>query len=532
MVLRFFMQLHNTYSPRHSAPIPSSRPLRSPVHRRKYLLFRLVAILIGLLVAFPICEIIVRITLTLGYVGSIQDLPNESPHDLNKEVQFGSLIEADPNPKLVFHLRPNIKASFQGVKIETNAMGFRDDAITTSKPPGTLRVVGVGDSTMFGFGVPQKSCYLELLETECQALLGKQRRVEFVNTGVPTYTTTQEVESFLKTGLRLAPDAVIIQFDRNDLMVPLFAVKPDYLHARHLFTAHWRTLLSGAYSDLRAIYLIGQEDRFYDTSACPDAGWDAVVRGYRRLANVCREHKIPIFGLLVFEDLPGFYTDGKEPPSHKQILELWRELGITAIQALPQVQTQILKDQKLWYQFVNHPEDLHHPNPVGQALIAQAALPVLRDFILNKAGLQPQTLEQYPLSGNIILRQQSGVGLYPYETVSSRLMNWTDRQAHFHFIPAGRKMFIPIRIGHPDVSVSNPVNVHLRIDGIPTARHPVGTVEDAFTATTPGELTRSLDISGLDGCPLELTVNVNRTFRTATDQRPRGVGLGELSFTP
>jgi hypothetical protein len=93
-------------------------------------------------------------------------------------------------------------------------------------------------------------------------------------------------------------------------------------------------------------------------------------------------------------------------------------------------------------------------------------------------------------------------------------------------------MVIPLMISHPDVSAAKPVNITLRIDGVPTARHPASSMDDSFSITKAGYTSRTIDISALDGCPLELSVSVSRTFHTPTDGRPMGVGLYEFTFIP
>src|SRR5215831_14293568 len=46
--------------------------------------------------------------------------------------------------------------SFTGVPVRINSLGLRGEEVTTSKPAHTVRIIGVGDSIAFGFGVREK----------------------------------------------------------------------------------------------------------------------------------------------------------------------------------------------------------------------------------------------------------------------------------------------------------------------------------------------------------------------------------------
>lgn len=109
-----------------------------------------------------------------------------------------------PDPDLGHVLRPGIADG----EVRTNSFGFRDRETTLEKPPGTLRIVGIGDSFTFGSTHP-RGIYLEVLE-ELLAGAGLPAKVEVINTGVPAYSTHQELGHLRRFGLRLAPDVVVL----------------------------------------------------------------------------------------------------------------------------------------------------------------------------------------------------------------------------------------------------------------------------------------------------------------------------------
>ena len=143
----------------------------------------------------------------------------------NRNVQgqndsLGSLKQYSRNPKIIFELQPGLAdVEFKDVPVSSNSMGFRGPEITQEKPADTVRIVGLGDSVMFGWGVRQEESYLAQLQdllTEAYP----QKTWEVINTGVPGYNTVMEVATMREKGLALEPDIVILNFVTNDLNLP------------------------------------------------------------------------------------------------------------------------------------------------------------------------------------------------------------------------------------------------------------------------------------------------------------------------
>ena len=96
--------------------------------------------------------------------------------------------------------------------LSTNAAGFRDAPHADAKAPGAYRVLVLGDSFVFGSGVPQDA----ILTRRLAAHLGPG--FEIVNLGVPGYGTDQELLTLRRWGRRLSPDLVLLGFFWNDIM--------------------------------------------------------------------------------------------------------------------------------------------------------------------------------------------------------------------------------------------------------------------------------------------------------------------------
>jgi hypothetical protein len=98
----------------------------------------------------------------------------------------------------------------------TNAQGFRGErAYAVPKPAGGRRVLMIGDSFTFGMGVDDDEIAAVRLEGALREVCGDPG-IEVVNTGVPSYGTSQELATLERYGLPLQPDVVVLSVVSND----------------------------------------------------------------------------------------------------------------------------------------------------------------------------------------------------------------------------------------------------------------------------------------------------------------------------
>lgn len=95
-----------------------------------------------------------------------------------------------------------------------NNHGWRDRDREFAKPPGTYRVLVLGDSVTFGAIVPAEKVYTRLLEDR---LVVEGYKVEVLNMAIPGWGTDTQLEALRREGVRYQPDLVILQFTDNDL---------------------------------------------------------------------------------------------------------------------------------------------------------------------------------------------------------------------------------------------------------------------------------------------------------------------------
>jgi lysophospholipase L1-like esterase len=115
--------------------------------------------------------------------------------------------------------RPNDQQHLErtefSVDVRLNALGFREARLPSPKPPGTIRLVALGDSFTQGFGVAEHDAWPRRLE----AILGARRARphEVVNLGVPGANPRDYLSHLSDPGLAYQPDMVIVSIMANDV---------------------------------------------------------------------------------------------------------------------------------------------------------------------------------------------------------------------------------------------------------------------------------------------------------------------------
>ncbi len=121
------------------------------------------------------------------------------------------------NEALGWDLLPNWEGEVKGVRVTTNSFGMRDDEFPLVKPDGAIRLLAVGDSFTFGFGVEQDNSYVEILE-DLLNTTHPDMRSSVLNGGVGGYNTEQEKIWLGERGMSFEPDIVLVGFVLNDVM--------------------------------------------------------------------------------------------------------------------------------------------------------------------------------------------------------------------------------------------------------------------------------------------------------------------------
>ncbi|MDQ3803758.1 MAG: GDSL-type esterase/lipase family protein [Acidobacteriota bacterium] len=96
--------------------------------------------------------------------------------------------------------------------------GTRDDAVAVPKPPGTFRVLVLGDSLAYGASLAPEKTFPNRLESLLRERAGPP--AEVVNAAVSGYGPYNELHYYLTRGREFGADVVVVAFCMNDVVNP------------------------------------------------------------------------------------------------------------------------------------------------------------------------------------------------------------------------------------------------------------------------------------------------------------------------
>lgn len=131
---------------------------------------------------------------------------------LSPQLQSDPVVHHTPTPDTYSRIRT---VDFDSVH-RSNNLGLRGRDLSPQKPPGTYRVVMLGDSFTAGKGVADDETFSHLLEETLDR--GEGPRVEVLNAGVDSYAPLASYVQLREKLLPLEPDLVVLNFDMSDLL--------------------------------------------------------------------------------------------------------------------------------------------------------------------------------------------------------------------------------------------------------------------------------------------------------------------------
>ncbi len=125
---------------------------------------------------------------------------------------YGNVEIYEPHPQLYWRLKPNQDCftKIDRKPVHVNSHGTRGREFSSAKPAGTRRIVSLGDSRTFGWGLSEAETYSDLIEKQLQERFGATEKIEVINCGVNAWSYPQMSVFFREFALKWQPDLVIL----------------------------------------------------------------------------------------------------------------------------------------------------------------------------------------------------------------------------------------------------------------------------------------------------------------------------------
>lgn len=296
------------------------------------------------------------------------------------------VLRLSTDPRRVYELIPDLKTRFKNQPVEINSLGFRGPPVTVRKTVGVRRLLGLGDSIQFGWGVAYEDTYIARLSTMLNAG-GTTSAWETITAAVPGYNTAMEIATLKDSGLALQPDLVVIDFCINDFGLPNFLqLEPDVWSLREFYLGHYLTRQRIVHDKKRSWELVSagfvhanwNKDRTFledDPGRAPKkyrdmVGTNAVVRALEEFKTLAVRHRFRTV-MVSFDAIP----DGVRSACDR--------LGIPTVTCVD-AQARFVSSHAGSEDELRIPGD-GHPSAVGHRLAAETYIEAFRKLGLLEA---------------------------------------------------------------------------------------------------------------------------------------------------
>ena len=334
-------------------------------NRRQWLVFagRLGLCVFSTVLALLVAEIGLRVILkrtqetqSLDRLGSISSkLTKET---IKSSHPLAAIVQRSAYPGLVYELQPRLEMDFGHHQVKINSTGMRDvREYQLTKGSNTFRIVGLGDSGMFGWDVDQDDPYMAVLGRLLNAR-GDGRIYEVLNFGVPGYNTQLELEMLKCRALAFASDVVVIGWCDNDFNFPFFIPQKSQWSRKDVSFLYYLTFNRQKFADIALSRI--SDMREYNEGNVPEhfkEGTDVsgVKQCFSEIMELSRKHR---FNVLVFG------------PMQREAVEICKEVGVPYYNTNEGIsQTQYPPEYLVHFM---------HPAPAGHRVLAECMEKELR----------------------------------------------------------------------------------------------------------------------------------------------------------
>lgn len=132
-----------------------------------------------------------------------------SPYNITAEPLFGSL----PEPRSPY-MQGSVWEGVPAVNVSINQNGLRDKPFNQTPPQGTVRILVIGDSFTYGYGLNASQRFTDIVEKRLNSRFNK--RVQVITAGHPGWGMRNYYQYLYNYGQHYQPDLVVISFYNLD----------------------------------------------------------------------------------------------------------------------------------------------------------------------------------------------------------------------------------------------------------------------------------------------------------------------------
>ena len=272
--------------------------------------------------------------------------------------------------------------------------GLSDFSYSEKKSANTFRIAVVGDSFSFGPYMQFDDTFAKRLERWLN-LNGNGPKVEVINYGVPSYSTTNEV-AIVEKALQNDADLILLQITLNDPELkplrPQGSVDPEAGQPtiRSSLLKHWKSL-SYLLARIHNTLSVRRYEKHYANLFSNWKTFGPFKDALGRISQLCKKHGKPVVAVVF--PLFGHSVDERYPfrPIHTKVAQTLAQFEIKSIDLLeayhgiPLERLQVLPGQD------------RHPNEIAHRIAAERLMEWLPSTGYLPAQLYPAFTSKHRL---------------------------------------------------------------------------------------------------------------------------------------
>ena len=235
---------------------------------------------------------------------------------------------------------PNSECTFKGTQVKINSQGLRDYDYKLEKEENVFRIITLGDSYTFGWGVELNEAYPKLIEFSLNE--NSDKKYETINFGTPSHNTIQEARLLEIKAIAYKPDLIIIGYTSGDpecywkfcsdelkaatynAFEKSFSIPTDHITKERLLQ---RSLFLRFISNKYDIILhrlnirkIDDDNLIIKLHYKDSITWKSVQESFRKISKIAKENNIEVL-IVIFPEIGFLSNDYILSDINKQILE-------------------------------------------------------------------------------------------------------------------------------------------------------------------------------------------------------------------
>jgi lysophospholipase L1-like esterase len=332
---------------------------------------RVGSLLVGTLLALVAGEIVVRVIAARTLIYNIE------------MVRYAKELKTpDPRGEVSHVHRTNASAHLMGVNVALNSLGHRSPELTNPKPPDTKRVLVLGSSVTFGWGVPADAVFTSLVQKRfATERPDGSTAIEFANAGIGNYNTVAQSVLFGRQYPLVKPDLVVLHYFISDP-----EPRPP---ARNSPILRYSYFAAYCYDRFKTLGLAaeGKNDLFRHYAEIYDDSkpyWRDTLDRISAMRDIAARDGVPMIVMII----PDFHNLAKGTPYESLYAKMEKgflERRFVTINTFPVFQERYGgKESELWIQ----PDD-PHPNAKGHEVMAE----LLYDHLSKRGAFALRTVE-------------------------------------------------------------------------------------------------------------------------------------------